>query len=141
MEEINPFKRIINGIVDNNIYKRIGWLYISFFIIFITIIILGYFLLPNAFFRDKHPIISRLEFSPFLWISTLQIFGYNLIPTSLIISANMISQECRILNRKFIPVGYFVFICLTIIAALYLGTWSFEVVTEAPYLFLRHKYF
>jgi len=78
-----------------------------------------------------------LEFFPALWISTLQIFGYNLIPTSLIIGANLIAHKCKILNKKFIPIGYFAFLGLITIVALYLGTWSFEVVTVAPSLFFR----
>lgn len=137
MIKINPFKKIINGIVDDNIYRRTGWLYILFFLIFISVTILSYFLFPYALFRGVHPIVSRLEFSPTIWISTLQIFGYNLIATSLIIGANLIAQKFRILNNKFVPIGYFAFLSLIIIAALYLGTWSFEVVTEAPPLYLR----
>jgi hypothetical protein len=137
LRKINPLKKIINGVVDDNIYKRIGWLYIFSFLIFISVTILSYFLLPYAFFRGIHPIISRLEFSPNIWILTLQIFGYNLIATSLIIGANLIAQKFRILNKKFIPMGYISFTGLTIMVALYLGTWSFEVVTEAPPLYLR----
>lgn len=137
MGGINPFKKIINGIVDDNIYKRIGWLYAFFFLIFISVTILSYFLLPHALFRGVHPIVSRLEFSSTIWISTFKIFGYNLIQTSLIIGANLIAQKFRILNNKFIPIGYFAFLGIIIIAALYNGTWSFEVVTEAPSLYLR----
>jgi hypothetical protein len=137
LRKINPLKKIINGVVDDNIYKRIGWLYIFSFLIFISVTILSYFLLPHALFRGVHPIVSRLEFSSTIWISTLKIFGYNLIPTSLIIGANLIAQKFRILNKKFIPMGYISFTGLTIIVALYLGTWSFEVVTEAPPLYLR----
>ena len=137
MRKINPFKKIINGVVDDNIYKHIGWMYVSFLLIFISVTILSYFLLPDAFLRGKHPIVSRLEFSPTLWISTLQIFGYNLIPTSLIIGANLIAHKYRISNEKFVPIGYIAFLSLITIAALYNGTWSFEVVTEAPSLFFR----
>jgi len=137
VRKINPFKKIINGVVDDNVYKRIGWMYVSFLLIFISVTILSYFLLPDAFLRGKHPIVSRLEFSPTLWIPTLQIFGYNLIPTSLIIGANLIAHKYRISNEKFVPIGYIAFLSLITIAALYNGTWSFEVVTEAPSLFFR----
>ncbi len=137
MRKANPFKKIINGVVDDNVYKRIGWMYVSFLLIFISVTVLSYFLLPDAFLRGKHPIVSRLEFSPTLWISTLQIFGYNLIPTSLIIGANSIAHKYRISNGKFVPIGYIAFWGILIMCALYLGTWSFEVVTEAPSLFFR----
>ena len=137
MRKINPLKKIINGVVDDNIYKRIGWMYVSFLLIFISVTVLSYFLLPDAFLRGKHPIVSRLEFSPALWISTLQIFGYNLISTSLVIVANLIAHKYRISKEKFVPIGYIAFWGIIILCALYLGTWSFEVVTEAPPLYLR----
>ena len=132
MGKVNPFKKIINGVVDDNIYKRIGWMYVSLFLILKSVSIVSYCLLTDAFLRGKHLIVSRLEFSPTLWISILQIFGYNLIPTSLIMGANLIAQKYRISNGKFVPIGYAAFWSLIILCALYLGTWSFEVVTEAP---------
>ena len=134
---MNPLKRIINGTVDDHIYKRIGWMYVSFLLIFIPVTILSYLLLPEAILRGKHPIASALELSPNLWVSTLQIFGYNLIPTSLIIGANLIAQQYRVSKEKFVPLGYIVFWVLLIIFGLYLGTWSFEAATEAPSLYLR----
>ncbi|MCD6127585.1 MAG: hypothetical protein J7J21_04330 [Methanomicrobia archaeon] len=134
---MNTLKRIIDGTVDDNIYKRIGWMYVSFLLIYISVTILAYLLLPDGILRSKHTVVSALELSPNLWISTLQIFGYNLIPTSLIICSNLIAQQSRISKEKFVPIGYFGFWCIVILAGLYLGTWSFEVVTEAPPLYLR----
>ena len=134
---MNPLKRMINGTIDDNIYKRIGWMYVSFLLIYISVTILAYLLLPDGILRGKHPVVSALELSPSLWVSTLQIFGYNLIPTSLIICSNLIAQQSRISKEKFVPIGYFGFWCIVILAGLYLGTWSFEVVTEAPPLYLR----
>jgi len=103
----------------------------------IIVMALSYFLLPDAFLRGKHLIVSRLEFSPTLWITTLQIFGYNLISTSLIIGANLIVQKFRISMGKFVPIGYAAFWSIIILCALYLGTWSFEIVTESPSLYFR----
>jgi len=134
---MNTLKRIIDGTIDDNIYKRIGWMYVSFLLIYISVTILAYLLLPDGILRGKHTVVSALELSPNLWISTLQIFGYNLIPTSLIICSNLIAQQSRISKEKFVPIGYFGFWCIVILAGLYLGTWSFEVVTEAPPLYLR----
>ncbi len=134
---MNTLKRMINGTIDDNIYKRIGWMYVSFLLIYISVTILAYLLLPDGILRGKHTVVSALELSPNLWISTLQIFGYNLIPTSLIICSNLIAQQSRISKEKFVPIGYFGFWCVVILAGLYLGTWSFEVVTEAPPLYLR----
>jgi hypothetical protein len=134
---MNPIKRIIDGTVNDNIYKRIGWMYVSFLLIYMSVTILSYFLLPDGILRGKHPVVSALVLSPNLWVSTLQIFGYNLIPTFLIIGSSLLAQKSRVSKEKFVSIGYNAFWCLTVIAALYLGTWSFEVVTEAPPLYLR----
>lgn len=85
--------------------------------------------------RGKHT--SRLEFSPNLWTSTLQIFGYNLILTFLIIGANLIAQQSRLSKERFVPVGYLVFWVNTVTFAIYLGTWSFGVASVAPPLYRR----
>lgn len=129
---MNLLKMITNGITNANIYKRIGWMYVTFFGIFFPTIIASYYLLPEGFLRGKHPLISQFELSPDLLTSTLQIFGYNLIPIGLIIAANLVAQQSRIAKEKFVPVGYTALWVITMLFALYTGTWSFEVVTAAP---------
>ena len=63
---MNPFKRIIDGVTDESVWKRAAWMYVSFFLLFEPVIVLSYFLLPEGFLRGKHPIISALEFSAYL---------------------------------------------------------------------------
>lgn len=129
---MNLLRTITNGITNENIYKRIGLMYAAFCGIFFPTIIASYYLLPEGFLRGKHPLISQVELSSDLLTSTLQIFGYNLIPTGLIIAANLIAQQSRTDEDKFIPVGYTALWVITVLFALYTGTWSFEVVTAAP---------
>lgn len=134
---MNLFKRIMFGTVSESIYKRIMWLYAAFFLLFYSVTIISYFIFPEGILRGKHPLISNLDTSPNLWLCMLQIAGYNFIPLLLIISANLLAQKSRIIKDKFIPTGYNCFWVITIIFALYLGTWSFEVVTPAPILLTR----
>jgi len=134
---MNPIRKIVDGTVDDSIYRRIGWMYVSYVLILVPTTVLSCLLLPEGILRGRNPAVSALELSPDLWVSTLQILGYNLIPTSLIICGNLIAQKSRISREKFVPVGYEVFWVLTLMWGLYLGTWSFEVVTEAPPLYLR----
>ena len=134
---MNILRMIINGVTDDFIWRRILWMYACFFLLFVTVTVCSFFLLPEGILRGKHPIISKLEFSPVLWISTLQIFGYNLIPTFLIIGSNLIAQQSRISKKRYVPVGYLVFCVQTVIFAIYLGTWSFGVVTVTPPLYRR----
>jgi hypothetical protein len=130
-------RKIVDGITGEDVYQRIGWLYVSFFALFVPVTVLSFYLLPEGILRGKHPIISALEFSPNLWISTAQIFGYNLIPTFLIIGANLLAQQSRLSEEKYVPIGYTAFWGLTVLFAVVLGTWSFDVVTAAPPLLRR----
>ena len=129
---MNPLRKIINGVTDENVYRRIAWMYVSFFLLYVSVTILSYYLLPEGILRGKHPIISRLEFSPNLWASMFQIFGYNLVATLLIIGADLLAQESRLSKGKFVPIGYTVFWVLTVLFSVVVGTWSFEYVAAAP---------
>ena len=137
---MNLLRRISNGTTDESIYRRIGWMYVSFFLLYVSVTVLSYYLLPEGILRGKHPIISRLQFSPNAWVSTLQIFGYNLIPATLIIACNLLAQQSRLVKERFVPIGYTAFWGLTILFAVTTGSWSFDVVTAAPpihYRFVR----
>lgn len=134
---MNFLRRIIHGITDESIWKRIIWMYASFFLILIPITISSYLFLPEGILRGKHPIISAFELSPKVWVSTLQIFGYNLVFTTLVIGANLIARQSRLSPERFVPLGYLAFWGITATTALYLGTWSQEIITAAPPLHQR----
>jgi uncharacterized membrane protein SpoIIM required for sporulation len=134
---MNPLTRIIEGVTDESVWKRAAWMYVSFFLLFEPVILLSYYLLPEGVLRGKHPIISALKFSPNLWVSTLQIFGYNLIPTFLIIGASLLAQQSRQSKDRFVPIGYTAFWGLTVMFGVIVGTWSFDIVTAAPPLLNR----
>lgn len=134
---MNLLRKITDGVTDDNVYKRIGWMYVSFFVLLVPVTILSFYLLPEGILRGKHPIISALEFSSNFWTLTLQIFGYNLIPTFLIIGASLLAQQSRLSEGKYVPIGYTAFWGLTVLFAVVVGTWSFEVITAAPPLYRR----
>jgi hypothetical protein len=129
---MNPLARIVRGVTHENVFRRVGWLYVSFALLFVPVTITSYYVLPEGILRGRHPIIRALEFSPKVWLSTLQITAYNLIPTALILAANLLAQRSRFAEERFVPIGYTAFWGLTVFYAVVLGTWSFEVVTPAP---------
>jgi len=130
-------RKLINGITHESLARRIGWMYAAFAGILFPTLIASYLLLPEGILRGKHPFISQFELAPTLLTSTLQIFGYNLMPLLLIVAANLIAQKSKLVPEKFVPLGYSAFWMITLIFALYTGTWSFEVVTAAPPLHER----
>jgi len=125
------------GVTDESIYRRIAWLALSFLLLYVSVAVLSYCLLPQGCLRGKHPVISRLRFSPVVWVSTLQIFGYNLIPTTLIMLANLIAQQSRWVRERYMPLGYTAFWGLTVLFAVIVGSWSFDVATTPPPLLRR----
>jgi hypothetical protein len=135
--DMSLIKWILSGITDDRIGMRVVRMFVSFFLIYYVAMFGSYFLLPEGIFRGKHPIISRLTFSSDPLLLTLQIFGYNLIPSLLIIGANLIAQQSRLLEEKFVPVGYTAFWGLSVYFGAVVGTWSFELVTAVPSLVSR----
>jgi hypothetical protein len=112
-------------------------MYVSFFLIYYTTMLSSYILLPEGLIRGKHPIINMIDFSNNLFVLTMQIFGYNLIPSFLIIGSNLIAQQSRIVKERFVPVGYIAFWGLTVLFGILVGTWSFDLATEPPPLASR----
>jgi hypothetical protein len=92
---VNPLAKIVRGVTHENVYRRVGWLYVSFALLFVPVTVASHYLLPEGILRGKHPIIRALQFSPNVWLATLQICAYNLIPTALIVGANLLAQRSR----------------------------------------------
>jgi hypothetical protein len=55
---VNLLTKITDGVTDDNVYKRIGWLVVSFFLLFVPVTALSFYLLPEGVLRGRHPIIS-----------------------------------------------------------------------------------
>jgi hypothetical protein len=91
-----------------------------------------YFLLPEGVLRAKHPLTSQLELSTNLLTSTLQIFGWNLMPMTIIAAGNLIAIRSKLSGERYVPVGYAELCLITLSMAVVAGTWSFEVVSVAP---------
>lgn len=125
-------RQVIDGVTDEKVCQRVAWLYVTFFLLFVSMTLISYVLLPEGVLRGKHPLTSKLRFSAYRWTLMLQIFGYNLILTSLIMAANVIAQQSGLSKARFVPVGYLVFWVNTALFGIYVGTWSFGITTAPP---------
>ncbi len=130
-------RSLIQGVTDHRLTRRLGTLVVAFLALFYSVAIASYFLLPESVLRGKHPIIANMRLPEGTLAITLQILAYNLMPLSLIVLANLLAQQSRRYPERFIPLGYLAMVTLTVICAMVLGTWSFEVVTEPPSLLAR----
>ncbi len=95
-------RRAVESVTDESIWKRIAWMYASFFVLLVPVTVLSYLLLPEGILRGRHPIISALELSPVLWVCTLQIFAYNLVFALVVVGANLIARQ---LHWNLVPRG------------------------------------
>ncbi|NLW42544.1 MAG: hypothetical protein GXY89_05355 [Tissierellia bacterium] len=121
MKLVNRIKR---NMTSDNVGVRIITTYICLLIIFISVTIVSYYLLPQSLLRNKHP-LQNWDTSPDLAISTIQILSYNLISVVVILFANLFSNR-KNKTHYFMPLGYTTFFVLILINAVTLGTWSFS---------------
>lgn len=110
---------------SNSIKERIIWSTIVFFLVFISIVFISYFLLPEGLLKNKNPAQNWNPSSNTL-VLTLQIFLYNLISVIAIFLASLFSSKKKN-DKSYLSVGYTVFYTLISINAIILGTWSFSV--------------
>ena len=120
-------KKILKGTLDDNVFKRIIFLFGSFLAIFYISLIISYFLLPEGFLRGKHPIVNMVNLSPDIWISMLQIILYNLVFIVILILSSFIAEKSKILSSRYVPISYIAFWGLMLFFGIIMGTWSFEL--------------
>lgn len=120
---------------SQNLKERIIYSLFIFFVLFISITILSYYILPQGILKGKIP-SSNLEVSNNLAISTLRIFAVNLMSVIFIFIGSLFNQK-RNGEKNYYSIAYNVFFMLISINAITLGTWSFSVETQAPSLIDR----
>lgn len=118
---------IKSNLTSDRLALRIATTYVIFLVIFFLVTIASYFLLPEGFLRNKHP-LQTWETTPNLLVSTLQIFSYNLISVVMIVVANLFAMKKK--SKCFMPLGYTAFFVMITLNAVVLGTWSFSVITS-----------
>lgn len=106
-----------------------------FLIIFISVTIISYFLLPEGLLKNKNPLHSWENSSNTLLL-ILQIFFYNMLSVVIILFGSFFGQK-KETEANYLSIGYLGFFVLIIQNAIVLGTWSFSVVSTAPALFPR----
>lgn len=120
---------------SHNLKERMIYSLFIFFVLFISITILSYYILPQGILKGKIP-SSNVEVSNNLVISTLRIFAVNLISVIFIFIGSLFNQK-RNGEKNYYSIAYNVFFMLISINAITLGTWSFSVETQAPSLIDR----
>lgn len=136
MTAFTPYTRLKDNLADPRLLHRIGWTALTAAILFAVVTSLSYFLLPEGLLRNQHP-LHNWNLSPVGWISSLQIFTFNLLSVVVMLSGNLFAQSKASQQRPF-PIGLTAFFVLITIDALVLGTWSFSVIQ--PSVDLLHRF-
>ena len=129
------FNRIKRNLTSDDVFLRIITTYICFLLVFFSVTIVSYYLLPQGLMLNKNP-LKNWDTSPNLIISSLQILAFNLLSVVVILFGNTFLVR-RNKSQYFVPLGYLAFFAGIIINAVVLGTWSFSAVTDAIPLISR----
>ncbi|MGL6173525.1 MAG: hypothetical protein ACRC1P_02850 [Cellulosilyticaceae bacterium] len=114
---------------DQSIMTRMIWCTFIFLIVFFSVTIISYFVLPQGFLLSKNR-MADFETSNTFWICTMQIFGYNMMSILLILIGSLVAKK-KANEECYISYGYIGFVIYITLNAITLGTWSFTVNTNS----------
>ncbi len=130
-------KFIKKYMLNDKIEIRILSLTVTLLIVFNSIAIISYYLLPQGFLLGKNSTLDW-ESSSNILISTMQIFAFNMMAAILVITTSIFPFPRK---NPIMSSGCYVIILLFIINGITLGTWSFTsqvaLSMEAPSLATR----
>lgn len=128
-------KFIHNKLGSTSLKERIVWTVIVFLSLFFICVIVSYYFLPEGILKNKNP-LHKWDTSNNVFLSTLQIFGFNLISVLVIIVAGLFGQK-KPYHKQYLSIGYVAFFALICLNGITLGTWSFSVESTSVPLFAR----
>ena len=117
--------------------ERIGSAVLLFWVLFFTMVILSYYILPEQLLKNKNP-MQNWEADGNSIILTLQIFFYNMLSVGVIVTGSLFGQK-KESNANYLSIGYLAFFVQICINGVVLGTWSFSMgdTASAPALISR----
>jgi len=126
---------LLKKLSSPSLKDRILFSSIAFLILFFGVTILSYFILPDGFLKNKNPLHSW-ETSKSIFISSLQIFFFNMLSVVVIIFASLFGRK-KEQDINYLSYGYLAFFTLICINGIVLGTFSFSMESEAIPLLAR----
>jgi len=120
-------KMMLDGITDCDVLKRISSMYVIYFLLLYSVILLSYFILPDGVLKGWNPFVNALILSPDLHTAAVQIFIYNIIFLTILLIDGLLAMELPIFKGYYLPLSYFVLLIQIINYGIIIGTWSFEM--------------
>ncbi len=125
MTFISGYKNLLSS---ESTWKRFIAIVLTFFFLFYSMVILSHLFLPEGILRGKNS-GDLFDTSTNIWISSLQIFFWNMISVVLLIVANLFANR-RKETEPYISYGILCMIAWAVIDGLTLGTNSFGIYRE-----------
>lgn len=125
---MGPYSWVIHNLTHEKVYKRVISSFVIFYVLFFTVVILSYLILPEGFLKSKNSIMD-FETSKNVWLQALQIFSYNCISVVVLIIGNTFASIKY--KDTYLPFGYYGLMVQFILNGITLGTWSFTVVKQS----------
>lgn len=122
---------------SGRLVDRIGSALLLFLVLFFTMVILSYYILPEQLLKNKNP-MQNWEADGNSIILTLQIFFYNMLSVGVIFIGSLFGQK-KESHANYLSIGYLAFFVQICINGVVLGTWSFSMgdTASAPALISR----
>lgn len=117
-----------NLLTSDSAVKRFAAIFLLFFLVFYSMVVISQLLLPEGILRGKNS-GDYFDTSSNVWISTVQIFSWNMLSVIILIIANLFAYR-KNTEDPYISYGVLSMIVWAIIDGVTLGTNSFGIYRE-----------
>lgn len=114
---------------SNSLKQRVLFSMLFFLILFLGVVVISYFFLPEGLLKSKNP-LQNWETSNNTFTLTLQIFFYNMLSVLVIVLGSLFGQKKEV-EANYLSIGYLALFTQFCINGVVLGTWSFSMTSEA----------
>ena len=114
---------------SNSIKQRVLFSMLLFLALFLGVVVISYFFLPEGLLKSKNP-LQNWETSNNTFTLTLQIFFYNMLSVLVIVLGSLFGQK-KESEATYLSIGYLALFTQFCISGIVLGTWSFSMAGEA----------
>jgi hypothetical protein len=112
-------------ITNESVIKRFAVIFVLFFLVFYSLVILSQLYLPEGILRGKNS-GDVFDTSSNLWISSFQIFSWNMLSVGILMIANLFAYR-KNEDAPFVSYGILSMMVWAIIDGITLGTNSFGI--------------
>lgn len=128
-------KRYNVWLTSQSVWKRFVSMYLMFFLVFYSMVVISQLILPEGILRGRNT-GNLFETSTNIWLSSLQIFSWNMLSIIVLMIANLFAYRSDE-REPYVSYGFMSMIVWAIIDGVTLGTNSFGIHRENTELLVK----